>query len=775
MKRTKVIDHRYGAALLAVLLGMLLPLSAHAFGESGGSGLLRIEQAYSLPIGRPLVSVYTGFYSNDFTPGTSRLFSFTPSLTLGLGGGFEASGSLRYEGLSSSLDGDLFTHRYDVRRRTLLTKLRWTTDVGTPRLRAGLLGHLGIPAGEANRAGSTMSPDFDMDRGLMLMTSANLGAFSVPLRFHANVGYWWSRNDGAFYYRDHPFAIDLPGADGHRNDVLQYGFGLEAGLRRAVIFLELSTEQFIDARSSLSGRENLWRLTPGFRTQLTSTVGVTGGIAFDLSGNDPDTAYDPQGTYPDYELRLGLTVGSVLSRESHEARHYKVSTNGRLEPAPPAEPGSWMLLDHAPLAAGATPEIIVEPAAAPAAAATQPVPVVVPAAPPASAYTDETLLRELERRLDRIETMQRLTDVETRLARVENLGGARIETLRPAPVAAAPAPTGTVDTTATVPVDTTTVAATDSLPAAATQPLSALESAPATPADDAVQARMDQLLGQFEQALAQLSRAPQPVVAPAPAAETVVTPTVETVAAAPTETVTTQTAAQPAQAVPDPLPATPIPVPATPVPVQDVSQPTRSALAPIPATPQQGGSTTVVVTDPTPRAAAPAQFQPDVALDPELTQPYTYDVSQDAAPGLDPALLRPYAAAPTGRPATDAAPATTAFAPQQDVFPVAVGGRLAVKDVDLGLAEPFADPANRTALDAIAALLVRHPEVGVALLVHGVGSDRTAALSLSETQAAALRDYLVAAGANAAQIVPLGMGLAEAGSGASRLEMERLR
>jgi outer membrane protein OmpA-like peptidoglycan-associated protein len=333
----------------------------------------------------------------------------------------------------------------------------------------------------------------------------------------------------------------------------------------------------------------------------------------------------------------------------------------------------------------------------------------VPAAPPASVYTDETLLRELERRLDRIETMQRLTDVETRLARVENLGGARIETLRPAPVAAA--------TAATVPVDTTATAATDSLPAAATPPLGALEVAPAASADDAVQARMDQLLGQFEQALAQLSAAPQP-----------------------------------AQAMPDPLPATPIP-----------------------ANPQLGGSTTVVVTDPTPRAAAPAQFQPDVALDPELTQPYTYDVSQDAVPGLDPALLRPYASAPTGTPATDAAPAATAFAPKQDVFPVAVGGRLAVKDVDLGLAEPFADPANRTALDTIAALLVRHPEVGVALLVHGVGSDRTAALSLSETQAAALRDYLVAAGANAAQIVPLGMGLAEAGSGASRLEVERLR
>ena len=168
-------------ALTAALTAPLIAAPALAFNETGGSGLIRTEQAYSLPIGRPLVSLYAGVYSHDFTPGTSRLLALTPSVTLGLGGGFEGSAALSFEGLTSKLDGGSFTRRLDLRRRALQAKLRWTSDIGGPRLRAGVLGHLTLPLGEDQRPGATLSPGTDRDVGVMGLLSTNLGWFNFPL------------------------------------------------------------------------------------------------------------------------------------------------------------------------------------------------------------------------------------------------------------------------------------------------------------------------------------------------------------------------------------------------------------------------------------------------------------------------------------------------------------------------------------------------------------------------------------------------------------------
>jgi hypothetical protein len=99
----------------------LLTMPAFAFNETGGSGLIRIEEAYSLPIGRPPFSIYAGTFSNNFTPGTSRMISATPSVNLGLGAGFEAAAAMGLEGLTSSLDGESFDRRFDFRRRALQT------------------------------------------------------------------------------------------------------------------------------------------------------------------------------------------------------------------------------------------------------------------------------------------------------------------------------------------------------------------------------------------------------------------------------------------------------------------------------------------------------------------------------------------------------------------------------------------------------------------------------------------------------------------------------
>lgn len=752
-----------------LLFGVLLwtPTTANAFGETGGSGLVRIEQAYSLPIGRPLVSLYAGYYGNDFTPGTSRLFSFAPSLTLGLGGGFEAAGSLRYEGLSTDQSGEIFPRRYEIRRRTLLTKLRWTTDVGTPRLRAGLIGHFGIPFGEAQRPGSTLNPDFDMDRGLLFATSANFGWRSVPLRLHANLGYWWSRNDGAFYYQDHPFGMALPGADGEQNDVLQYGLALEAGLRRAVVFLELTSEQFLDARSSISSRENLWRLTPGVRTQLTSSVGLTGAVAFSLSSDDPATAFDPDGVYPEYEFRLGLTLGSVLSRESHEARRMARTQSGELVPLPPTEPGSWIVMDHSPLPADAPLVIVEEPvaAAAPAPAITA-VPVVV-AAPPARDVSDETLLRELERRLDRMETTQRLRDIENRLERMESRGLPVTPPSRPAPTlepSSAPTASAAADTVVAA-VSPDTVAPT------------------ADPASDPDQERMDRMLSDIDQALTRLATTPAET-APVTAAPV----TAPAQVAVPTTVPEVQTPVVETPVVQAPVVQTPVAVPATPV--AGLTVPARTVTSPLPATSGSDGGSTVIITDNAAPAAQRQAVQTGSALDPELSRPYT---DSTAPVRLDPELLRPPTESvhpntlptPTPAPATavetvpaPAAPTTQAAPVAQaapPAFPIGVGERMPVADVALERPDPYADPQNRAALDRIAALLARHPSVQVAVLVHGTGAGRTAALDRSSVQAESLKNYLVVAGAGSDQVVPLGMGLAEEATRTSPIELERLR
>ena len=710
-------------ALIVILVLLLSTSAVFAFGESGGSGLVRIEQAYSLPIGRPLVSIYSGYYGNDFTPGTSRLFSFTPSLTLGLGAGFEASGSLRYEGLSTVQDEGLFTHRYETRRRTLTIKARWSSDIGSPRLRAGVLGNVGIPAGEVQRPGGTENPDIDMDRGLMFMTSANLGGLSVPLRLHANVGYWWSRNDGAFYYRDHPFAVDMPGVDPRHNDVIQYGLGLEAGLRRAVIFLELSSEQFVGGRSAIKPGENLWRLTPGFRTQLTSSVGLTGGVAFDVSSNDPETAFDPKDVFPEYEFRLGLTIGSVLSRESHERRRYRVASTGDLVPAEPAVPGSWMVIDHGPVAEDEPVVIIGTPTAEPTPAPTvAPMPMTVVRAPmqPVGRVVDETTVEELERRLDRMETMQRIADVEARLARMESrgLGGPSAEFVVPTEPEPSSAPTAAaVDTTASVVVET------------------GMETTAPQASNDEMQARFDRMLADFEQALGRLT---PPAAAPAPAA-------VQPQATAPT-------------------PAAAAPVPAT------TAAPQPQATAPAPVVSAPASSATVPAT-PAPQAVVPQQpvpvpvqaVEPAVALEEELTRPYEAPL-EDVQ--LDPDLLKPYVANETP---------TTTPAPDAVGMPLAPGQRLAYPELDLGVALPFADGGNGVVLEEIVTMMTGHPEMGVAVLVHGGGVDADEARIWSEAQAAALCDFFVAAGVGADQVVPMGLGLNESRVAGPLLELERIR
>ncbi len=301
-------------------LGLFAFSSALASSERGGSGLFHVEQAYSMPVGRPLISFYGGYFARDGAPEDGHLFTLVPSATFGLGGGFEGAIALPLEGRTTDLDSLAYDRRIDLRKRDLVAKFRWTGPLGGTDSRFGVQALLGLPIGDSTRPGGDDSPSLNLDPGLSVLYSINLGRLRYPMRLHANVGYWWSRDDGAFYYRDFPDAMPILNEGGASNDVLMAGIGVEVGLRRFVGIVELETQQFTQARSQLDSSENLWKLTLGVRSAISATIGVTAGVAFDLSSDDSSTPLDPGDIYPDTAFRLGFTFGGVLSREDYEAR-----------------------------------------------------------------------------------------------------------------------------------------------------------------------------------------------------------------------------------------------------------------------------------------------------------------------------------------------------------------------------------------------------------------------------------------------------------------------
>ncbi len=99
--------------------------------------------------------------------------------------------------------------------------------------------------------------------------------------------------------------------------------------------------------------------------------------------------------------------------------------------------------------------------------------------------------------------------------------------------------------------------------------------------------------------------------------------------------------------------------------------------------------------------------------------------------------------------------------PPPPPFRLAVGGSLTLPGWSQTGDNLGAGSAVRAELDALAAGLVAHRDVRLVLLVHGSGTDREAALARTESESHDLRSYLVSAGADSAQVQPLGMGLTE--------------
>jgi outer membrane protein OmpA-like peptidoglycan-associated protein len=240
--------------------------------------------------------------------------------------------------------------------------------------------------------------------------------------------------------------------------------------------------------------------------------------------------------------------------------------------------------------------------------------------------------------------------------------------------------------------------------------------------------------------------------------------------AAPAET-TIVAAPAPAAAV---LP--PGPVAATPPPAAAVS-PTLTVVDNRPASPgaEWVAAARPLQEDPATPGATPeaGAADPDEGLVPldQLLREYEERIAAPLpAPATEP--MTP-AASPAEEP-SEPATAPEGTAPETDAgFPVPVGGRTKIPEIDVASTNPLATAPAREALDEWAAELVSHPDVAIAVTVYGGGTDLEQALALSERHAESVRHYLVVAGAAAAQVQALGMGLDP--EGAARVEIERLR
>jgi hypothetical protein len=799
---TQSVSRFQTALVLVVGLGLMgfVP-AAMGFGTTGGSGLIHVNEAYSMSIMQPLFSIYSQYFSNDFTPGTSRFLTLIPSATLGLGAGFEGSAALGLEGLTSGLDNGEYDRRFDLRYRDLTTKLRWTGPLGSPSLRVGAQGVFDLPLSGRTRPGGTESPDVGADIGLTGMISGNIGWFNFPVRIHGNAGYWWSRNDGAFYFRNHPLPLPItnPVAD---NNVVSYSLGLEAGLRRVQLFTEVITEQLMDLRKEISGSENLWRLIPGFRTQLNPNLELTGAISLDLSSNDPKTAFDPKDVYPNAELIVGLTLGSVLSRDryEHAARTRSAAKRAALaaqavKPAPVTAAVPAVATTAAMTAS--PPATVVMPAPAPPG----PSPAMSPA--PDAAALAAARLRELEERLGRLELANRLDGMDARLRALETPPGAPTTAWTPPATAVEPVRTDSASLSLR---ERELMLSLDELQFRLNEMLRASQSAlapataepaataPAVPADTTTAAPTGSAAAARPAATALAAVAPTTTSAP----EQAYAPSTTTTAA-PTPTADKLTLSEPQAAAPVQVspqaetspPAEASVLAASAVREQELARQLAAmqeqidalsrARSPEVAAPTQAAPLTIVQSD---RAAVPATEIVTTVPVPATGQPVSA-----AAPETAAAPKASYQASAVA--ATSAPPVTgntpeliEAVSPVAPFFPSVIGEKAILPGIDLSLPNPAADASTQATLGALASQLVADPQAQIMLTVHGSGSDHALALRTTEEKAALLRDFLIASGAGPGQVVALGMGLAEpvadsatldAGLRDARVEIERIR
>lgn len=357
-----------GRLLLPCLLGVLwfAPRDAQAvLSESEGTGVWEVQSAES----QRAATLQLGFFGSlqrldlrDSSHTNLNALEGGVNGAFGFPGGFEISGSLPLYGFYTTA-GDLgnpLDQNISVRLGDVAGRLRWSGPLGVPGLRWGVEGGVQFPTGSdrvdtypGRGAAQPYSATENQYTGRSMLTWDGLRAGSgLPIRLHANAGYTIQRDENRFLAPRAPLPLELPAPTGSRdNDYLSLGGAVELDLTRLTLFGEIVTDQFVNERSLLRGKENRLAVTPGARLWLPGGISLAGGYTINLAEDDPATAFNPDRAWPDHEWRAAFSLGTVYRGARARVTEQRVAVPP--VPVPPAatpEAGALPAAPAAPIA-----------------------------------------------------------------------------------------------------------------------------------------------------------------------------------------------------------------------------------------------------------------------------------------------------------------------------------------------------------------------------------------------------------------------------------------
>lgn len=312
--------------ILVALAALLVPATAPAApSESAGSGIWDAPAADSKRAGH-LGLGFFGSYRNlalqDSLDTHLNELRLGGTAVFGIPGGFELSGRLPIHGYytSSESGSSPFDEDFKLKLGDLTSRLRWTTPIGIPGMRWGLEGEATFPTGTDDEltfpTRGTVRP-FTAGKNnyaarSMLTWDGRGAGRTLALRLHAGAGYHFQGDEGRYFNANATLPLDLPApTDDKQNDFLSLFTAAELDLARVTLFGELTSDQYVNQRELMRGKENRVTLTPGIRFWLPGGLSLSGAYSMNLSEDDASTAFNPDRAYADDQLRVALSLGTI--------------------------------------------------------------------------------------------------------------------------------------------------------------------------------------------------------------------------------------------------------------------------------------------------------------------------------------------------------------------------------------------------------------------------------------------------------------------------------
>ncbi len=353
------------AMVLAAILICPAPARA-ALSERGGTGVWEVQSAESHRPARLELGFFATYQRlglrdsantqlNDLIGGANAVF--------GLPGGFEISGMVPFYNdyttvgsRSAPNDSELKPKLGDVAAR-----LRWTGPLLLPGMRWGVEGEVLFATGNDDvstypgRAPTqlyTTSENNYTGRSMVTWDGLRAGT-GVPLRLHGNAGYTFQGDESRYILPQTPLPLEVPTPAHNRdNDYLTLGAAAEIDLPRMTLFGEVVTNQFVHDRTFIKGRESRIVVTPGVRFWLPGGVSIGGAWSFNVSDDDPATAFDPGRAFSKDQWRVAISLGTVYRGASAKAEDLlataaPVAVPMAVAPAPTAPAATTPVIDAA--------------------------------------------------------------------------------------------------------------------------------------------------------------------------------------------------------------------------------------------------------------------------------------------------------------------------------------------------------------------------------------------------------------------------------------------